>query len=45
MALRDAVEFLRDRAREFRQSLELKSIALDQEDYEVLKRLKFKIDN
>jgi hypothetical protein len=43
VALRDALEFLRDKAREFRQCLELKSIAVEQEDYEVAKRLKFKI--
>ena len=45
VALRDAIEFIRDRAREYRQCLELKKIAVEQEDYEVAKRLKFKIEN
>lgn len=45
VSLRDAIEFMRDRAREYRQSLELKSIAIEQEDYEVAKRLKIKIEH
>lgn len=41
VTLRDAIEFLRDKAREYRQCLHLKSIAIENEDYEVAKRLKF----
>ena len=45
VALRNGIEFVRDKAREYRNWLQLKQVAIENEDYEVAKRYKQKIDN
>ena len=45
VALRNGIEYIRDKAREYRNWLQLKQVAIDHEDYEVAKRYKSKIDN
>ena len=42
--LRDAIVFLRDKGRKFKQYQEMKRLAIENEDYEVAKRLKTQID-
>lgn len=44
VTLRDAVIFLRDKGRKFKQYMEMKALAIENEDYEVAKRLKTQIE-
>lgn len=43
--LRNAIEFLRDKGREYRDWQEMKQVSIQNEDYEVAKRFKMKMDN
>lgn len=44
VTLRDAIVFMRDKGRKFKQYLEMKALAIENEDYEVAKRLKVQIE-
>lgn len=44
VALRNGIEFIRDKAREFKNCLRLKLVAIENEDYEVAKRYKHRIE-
>ena len=40
VSLRDAILFLRDKGRKYKQYQQMKSLAIENEDYEVAKRIK-----
>jgi hypothetical protein len=44
VALRDAIVFLKEKGRSYNKYIEMKKLAIENEDYEVAKRLKIQIE-